>query len=132
MVASAKMSDRLLTMYGGFTLSTLFCGLAGDYEWLLVSRTLAGAFGGTAGVALMALFFFCALFCAAESAARATTITGWSGSSLGGSPPPTATIAWGLMSPLKMRKGSAGIPVGVRSGAPLPVPLVTRYRALAK
>jgi predicted MFS family arabinose efflux permease len=43
----------LLTMYAGFTLSTLFCGLAGNYEWLLVSRTLAGAFGGTAAVALM-------------------------------------------------------------------------------
>lgn len=43
----------LLTMYAGFALSTLFCGLAGGYEWLLVSRTLAGAFGGTAAVALM-------------------------------------------------------------------------------
>src|SRR5262245_12360414 len=45
----------LLTMYGGFALSTLFCGLASTYEWLLVSRTLAGAFGGTAAVALMAV-----------------------------------------------------------------------------
>lgn len=45
----------LLTMYAGFTLSTLFCGLCNSYEWLLVSRTLAGAFGGTAGAALMAV-----------------------------------------------------------------------------
>ncbi len=45
----------LLAMYAGFTLSTLFCGLAAGYEWLLVSRTLAGAFGGTAAVALMAV-----------------------------------------------------------------------------
>lgn len=45
----------LLTMYAGFGLSTLFCGLAEGYEWLLVSRTLAGAFGGTAAVALMAV-----------------------------------------------------------------------------
>ncbi len=45
----------LLTMYGGFALSTLFCGLATTYEWLLVSRTLAGAFGGTAAVALMSV-----------------------------------------------------------------------------
>jgi len=45
----------LLTMYAGFALSTLFCGLAGTYEWLLVSRTLAGAFGGTAAVALMSV-----------------------------------------------------------------------------
>jgi predicted MFS family arabinose efflux permease len=45
----------LLAMYGGFTLSTLFCGLAEDYTWLLVSRTMAGAFGGTAAVALMAV-----------------------------------------------------------------------------
>ena len=45
----------LLTMYGGFALSTLFCGLATSYELLLVSRTLAGVFGGTAAVALMAV-----------------------------------------------------------------------------
>lgn len=45
----------LLTMYAGFALSTLFCGLSGNYAWLLVSRTLAGAFGGTAAVALMAV-----------------------------------------------------------------------------
>jgi predicted MFS family arabinose efflux permease len=45
----------LVVMYGGFCLSTLFCGLASDYVWLLVSRTLAGAFGGTAAVALMSV-----------------------------------------------------------------------------
>ncbi|MBY0455993.1 MAG: MFS transporter, partial [Gemmataceae bacterium] len=45
----------LLAMYAGFGLSTLFCGLASGYEWLLVSRTLAGAFGGTAAVALMSV-----------------------------------------------------------------------------
>jgi MFS transporter, DHA1 family, inner membrane transport protein len=45
----------LLTMYGGFALSTLLCGLVSTYEWLLVSRTLAGAFGGTAAVALMSV-----------------------------------------------------------------------------
>ena len=43
----------LLAMYAGFGLSTLFCGLAETYTWLLVSRTLAGAFGGTAAVALL-------------------------------------------------------------------------------
>lgn len=45
----------LLTMYGGFALSTLFCGLAKGYPMLLASRTLAGGFGGTAAVALMAV-----------------------------------------------------------------------------
>ena len=45
----------LLAMYAGFALSTLFCGLAAGYGWLLVSRTLAGAFGGTAAVALMSV-----------------------------------------------------------------------------
>src|SRR5262249_9805398 len=45
----------LLTMYFGFGLSTLFCGLAPDYQMLLVSRILAGGFGGTAAVALMAV-----------------------------------------------------------------------------
>ena len=45
----------LLTMYGGFALSTLFCGLARNYESLLVSRTLAGVFGGLAAVTIMAV-----------------------------------------------------------------------------
>ena len=60
-LAASFVMDRfdrktvLLTMYAGFALSTLFCGLAEGFEWLLVSRTLAGAFGGTAAVALMAV-----------------------------------------------------------------------------
>ncbi len=60
-LAASFVMDRfdrktvLLTMYAGFTLSTLFCGLADGYTMLLVSRTLAGAFGGTAAVALMAV-----------------------------------------------------------------------------
>jgi predicted MFS family arabinose efflux permease len=45
----------LLTMYAGFAFSTLFCGLAEDYVWLLVSRTLAGGFGGTAAVTLVSV-----------------------------------------------------------------------------
>ena len=45
----------LMTMYGGFGLSTLFCGLSPTYEWLLLSRTLAGVFGGLAAVTLMAV-----------------------------------------------------------------------------
>ncbi len=45
----------LLTMYAGFGLSTLFCGLAPNYEMLLLSRTLAGMFGGLAAVAIMAV-----------------------------------------------------------------------------
>lgn len=47
--------SMLLTMYGGFALSTLFCGLAPTYEWLLVARTLAGVFGGLAAVTIMAV-----------------------------------------------------------------------------
>ncbi|MFO0825995.1 MAG: MFS transporter [Gemmataceae bacterium] len=45
----------LLAMYGGFTVSTLLCGLAPTYEWLLVARTLAGVFGGLAAVTIMAV-----------------------------------------------------------------------------
>ena len=45
----------LLTMYGGFTLSTLFCGLAPNYTTLLLSRILAGVFGGLAAVTIMAM-----------------------------------------------------------------------------
>jgi predicted MFS family arabinose efflux permease len=45
--------STLLVMYAGFAVSTLVCGLSPNFEWLLVSRTLAGAFGGVAAVALM-------------------------------------------------------------------------------
>lgn len=45
----------LLAMYGCFGLSTLFCGLAPNYELLLLARTLAGVFGGLATVAIMAV-----------------------------------------------------------------------------
>jgi predicted MFS family arabinose efflux permease len=45
----------LLTLYGGFAVSTLLCGLSRDYHELLVARTLAGVFGGLAAVALMAV-----------------------------------------------------------------------------
>jgi predicted MFS family arabinose efflux permease len=45
----------LLAMYGGFTLATLFCGLAPNYALLLISRVLAGVFGGLAAVTIMAV-----------------------------------------------------------------------------
>jgi predicted MFS family arabinose efflux permease len=45
----------LLVMYAGFTLATLFCGLAPGYGWLLVGRVLAGATGGLSAVAIMAV-----------------------------------------------------------------------------
>lgn len=45
----------LLTMYAGFGISTLLCGLAPNYEWMLIARTLAGVFGGLAAVAIMAV-----------------------------------------------------------------------------
>jgi DHA1 family inner membrane transport protein len=45
----------LLSMYGGFALSTLLCGLSPSYVWLLVARTLAGVFGGLASVSIMAV-----------------------------------------------------------------------------
>jgi predicted MFS family arabinose efflux permease len=45
----------LLTSYAGFAVSTLFCGLVDTYEWLLISRGLAGACGGIAASAIMAI-----------------------------------------------------------------------------
>lgn len=43
----------LLAMYGGFTVSTLACGLAPTYELLVAARAAAGVFGGLSAVALM-------------------------------------------------------------------------------
>lgn len=53
--ALARWSDRyprkdlLLTMFAGFTVATLSCGLASNYVWLLFTRALAGLFGGVVG-----------------------------------------------------------------------------------
>lgn len=58
---AASVIDRfdrrtvLLTLYAGFGLSTLLCGLAPNYELLLVSRALAGAFGGLAASSIQAV-----------------------------------------------------------------------------
>ncbi len=45
----------LLTLYTGFGLATLACGLAPTYGTLLVARAAAGAFGGVASSVLMAM-----------------------------------------------------------------------------
>jgi predicted MFS family arabinose efflux permease len=45
----------LLTLYGGFTLGTLFCALAQTYHLLVAARALAGAFGGVTGALILAI-----------------------------------------------------------------------------
>jgi predicted MFS family arabinose efflux permease len=45
----------LLTMYGGFAVSTFACGIAGSYETLLAARTAAGMCGGLAAVTIFAV-----------------------------------------------------------------------------
>lgn len=58
---SAKFLDRfcrkraLLSLYFGFTFSTLLCGLAPTYETLMIARGFAGFFGGVVGAAVMAI-----------------------------------------------------------------------------
>lgn len=47
--------QAVLWLYGGFTICTLFCGLAPTYEWMLVARASAGFFGGVIGAAVMAI-----------------------------------------------------------------------------
>jgi predicted MFS family arabinose efflux permease len=57
---AARYLDRfgrkvtLLTLYLGFVISTLLCGLASSYETMVLSRALAGLFGGIVGAATMA------------------------------------------------------------------------------
>ena len=54
-LAAALFLDRfdrktaLLLIYGGFTVGTLFCGIAPTYPTLVLARGLAGCFGGIVG-----------------------------------------------------------------------------------
>jgi DHA1 family inner membrane transport protein len=58
---SAPFVDRfdrrtlLLWVYAGFTLATLFCGLAPNAEVLLIARAIGGAFGGVSGALCLAI-----------------------------------------------------------------------------
>ncbi|MES2917621.1 MAG: MFS transporter [Pseudomonadota bacterium] len=63
--ACAFVIDRLdrrrllLGIFAGFVLATLACGLARDYDALLLARLLAGAFGGVLGANVMAYLGDC-------------------------------------------------------------------------
>jgi predicted MFS family arabinose efflux permease len=60
-VLASGFADRydrkkiLLFFYGGFLLSTLFCGLAPNFHVLLVARMMTGIFGGVIGSIVMAI-----------------------------------------------------------------------------
>jgi len=60
-ILAAGFADRfdrkklLLFFYTGFILGTLFCGLAPNYEFLLLARMLTGLFGGVIGSIVLAI-----------------------------------------------------------------------------
>ncbi|MCM2281634.1 MAG: MFS transporter [Bdellovibrionaceae bacterium] len=60
-IAGTLFMDRfdrkstLLTLYLGFTLGTLACGLAPGFEFLLFGRAVAGAFGGLMGAVVFSI-----------------------------------------------------------------------------
>lgn len=45
----------LLASFAGFTVTTLYCGLAPNYQHLLIARALAGMCGGIVGSSIMAI-----------------------------------------------------------------------------
>jgi predicted MFS family arabinose efflux permease len=57
----APLLDRVdrkvgtLVLYSGFAVSTLLCGLAPSYFWLLAARTAAGACGGVVAACVLAI-----------------------------------------------------------------------------
>jgi len=60
-LVSALYIDRfdrkkaMLWLYGGFTIATLACALAPNYELFLVARSMTGIFGGTLGALIFAI-----------------------------------------------------------------------------
>ncbi len=60
-ILTAGFADRfdrkklLLFFFGGFLLGTLWCGLAGSFESLLLARVVTGLFGGVIGSIVMAI-----------------------------------------------------------------------------
>jgi MFS transporter, DHA1 family, inner membrane transport protein len=58
---AARFLDRynrktaLLTLYGGFITGTLLCAAAQNFTFLLVARTVAGAFGGVVAALVLAI-----------------------------------------------------------------------------
>lgn len=60
-VLAARLLDRfgrkqaLLTLYLGFALSTLYCGIAPNFQAIITARAAAGLFGGVLGAAVMAV-----------------------------------------------------------------------------
>lgn len=47
--------QTMIVVYTGFTVGTLLCGLASSFEWLLLARVIAGAFGGVIGATALAM-----------------------------------------------------------------------------
>jgi predicted MFS family arabinose efflux permease len=60
-VLASQFVDRydrkkaVLWLYAGFTLGTLFCALAPNYELLLAARAVAGGFGGVVAAAVLTI-----------------------------------------------------------------------------
>lgn len=57
-VAFIDRFDRkkvLLIIYAGFTIGTLFCGLANSYHEMLIARFFTGLFGGITGSVIMSI-----------------------------------------------------------------------------
>ncbi len=60
-LVAASIIDRydrkhaILFLYGGFTIGTLLCAVAGSFIPLLLARALAGAFGGLIGAVVLAI-----------------------------------------------------------------------------
>jgi predicted MFS family arabinose efflux permease len=58
---SAFLIDRfdrktsLIVMYAGFAFGTLACGFSTTYDMLMITRSLAGAFGGVLGALVMSM-----------------------------------------------------------------------------
>jgi predicted MFS family arabinose efflux permease len=99
----------MLWLYAGFTLGTLLCALAPNYELLLAARAVAGGFGGVVGAAVLTIIGD-AFPDARRGRATGVVMSAFSVASIAGVPAGLHLAAWlGWRAPFSVLAGLSGV-----------------------